>query len=63
VVGRADDDRVNVVAGEDLGVVARSEDVGVPQLFAVLEASVIAVGDGDEFDWPWPPAPMSAIWM
>ena len=50
VVGGADDDGVDVFAGQDLVVVAGGEDVVAPELLAVREAAVVAVGHGDEFD-------------
>ena len=50
VVGRGDDDGVDVFAGEDLVVVAGGEDVVAPELFGAGEAAVVAVGDGDELD-------------
>ena len=50
VVGGADDDGVDVFAGEDLVVVAGGEDVVAPELLAVREAAVVAVGHGDQLD-------------
>ncbi len=50
VVGRCDEDGVDVFAAEDLAIVAGGEDVGAPQLLGVGEAAVVAVGDGDELD-------------
>ena len=50
VVGRADDDGVDVFAGEDLVVVAGGEDVVAPELLAVREAAVVAVGHGNQLD-------------
>jgi len=47
VVGGGDEDGVDVLAGEDLAVVAGGEEVGAPQLFGVGEAAVVAVGGGD----------------
>ena len=55
VIGRGDDDGVDIFAGEDLAVVAGGEEVDIvgracsPEFFGVSEASVVAVGDGDEF--------------
>ena len=49
VVGRGDDDGVNVFARQDLAVVAGGEDVLPPELLAVLESSVVAVGNRDQF--------------
>jgi len=46
VVGRGDEDGVDVLAGEDFVVVASGEDVLAPELFGVGEAAVVAVGDG-----------------
>ena len=50
VVGSGDEDGVDVLAGEDLAVVAGGEEVVAPELFGVGEAAVVAVGYGDEFD-------------
>ena len=50
VVGRGDDDGVDVFAGEDLFVVAGGEEVVAPELFGAGEAAVVAVGYGDELD-------------
>jgi len=55
VVGSGDEDGVHVLAGEDLAVVASGEEVDIvggawaPELLAVGEATVVAVGCGDEF--------------
>jgi len=50
VVGGGDEDGVDVLAGEDLAVVAGGEEVGAPELFGVGEAAVVAVGGGDQLD-------------
>ncbi len=50
VVGRGDEDGVDVFAGEDFVVVAGGEDVLAPELFGVGEAAVVAVGDGNQLD-------------
>ncbi len=50
VIGRGDEDGVDVLAGEDLAVVAGGEEVRAPQLLRVGEAAVVAIGDGDELD-------------
>ena len=50
VVGCANDDGVNILAGEDLVVVAGGEDVVAPDFLAVGEAAVVAVGHGDQLD-------------
>ena len=50
VVGGGDEDGVDVLAGEDLAVVAGGEEVVAVDLFHVGEAAVVAVGDGDELD-------------
>ena len=49
VIGRADDDGVDVGASKNFLVVAGSEDVVAPEFLAVLQASVVTVGGGDEF--------------
>src|SRR5207302_2039653 len=50
VIGGANDDGVDVFADKNFVVVAGGEDVVAPELFAVSEAAVVAVGDGDQFD-------------
>ncbi len=50
VVGRGDDDGVDVFAGQDLFVVAGGEEIVAPELFGAGEAAVVAVGYGDELD-------------
>ena len=50
VVGRGDDHGVNIVAGEDLVVVAGREDVAAPDLFRVFKAAVVTVRGGNELD-------------
>jgi len=52
MVGGADDDRIDVLAGENVVVVAGGEDVVAPQFLAAGKAAVIAVRRGHEFD-PW----------
>ena len=48
VVGRPDDDGVDVRPGENFAIVARREDVVAPTFFGASEASVVDVGDGDK---------------
>ena len=50
VVGRRDQDGIDILARENLAVVAGGEDVRPPELLAVGQAAVIAIGHGDEFD-------------
>ena len=50
VVRGRHDHRVDVLAGEDLAVVARRLEVLAELLPALLEAPVVDVGDGDELD-------------
>ena len=50
VVGGADDDGVDVLAGQDLVVVAGGEDVVAPEFLGAREAAVVAVGDGHQLD-------------
>ena len=74
VVGRADDDGVNVFARQNLAVVARGKEVVAPKFLAVLKPAVVAVGHGHQLDsgnldglcgipWPRQPAPIRATWM
>ena len=55
-------------------VIASGEDVAAPHLFAARKPAVVAIGHGHELHagdlhggrvspMPWPPAPISAIWM
>jgi len=48
MVGRANDDGVDVLALQNLTVVARSKDVVAPEFLAVLEAAVVAIRHGNE---------------
>ena len=48
VVGRADDHRVNILARQNLVVVAGGEDVVAPEFLAVLQPAVVAVGHGHQ---------------
>ena len=50
MVGRGDEDGINILAGKDLTVIAGREEIGAPQLFAVGKAAIVAVGDGDQLD-------------
>lgn len=50
VVGRGDDDGVDVGAGQEFAVVAGGEDLLAESLFCVGEAAFVNVGDSDEFD-------------
>ncbi len=72
VVGSADDDGVDVLALEDLAVVACGEDPVAPEFADAGEATVVDVGCGGDFDTgvlegvadvalALPPAPMRAI--
>ena len=48
MVGRADDDGVDVFALQNLAVVAGGKDVIAPEFLAVLEAAVVAIRHGNE---------------
>ena len=48
MIGRADDDGVDIFARQDFFVIARGEDVVAPEFLAVLEASVVTIGHGNE---------------
>ncbi len=50
VVGRADDDGVDVFAFQDFAVVAGGEEVCAPEFLAVLEPAVVTVRNRDQFD-------------
>ena len=49
VIGRADNDRVNILASQDFVVVAGGEYVVAPEFFAARQPAVVAVGGGDQF--------------
>jgi hypothetical protein len=48
VARRGDDDGVDVLAREDLPVVARGHDVRTPAFLRAFEPPVVDVGDGDQ---------------
>ena len=54
VIGRGDQDSIDVLAGKDLAIVAGGEEIvsgsATPQLFGVSQAAVVAVGNGDQLD-------------
>ena len=50
VVGRGNDYRVNIFAGEDLVIVAGGEKIVTPDFFAMIETAVVAVGNGNQLD-------------
>ena len=49
VVGRPDDDGVDIFARQNLAVVASGEKIIAPEFLAMLEAAVIAIRHGYEF--------------
>ena len=49
VVGGADDDRIDILARQDLVVVARRKNVVAPEFLASRQPAVVAVGRGDQF--------------
>ena len=48
VIRRSDQDGVHVLAGQDLAIIPRGEEVRSPHLLAVGQSPVIAVGNGDQ---------------
>jgi hypothetical protein len=50
VIGRGDEDGVDIFSSENLAVVAGDEEIGAPELFCVGEAAVVTVCYCDEFD-------------
>jgi hypothetical protein len=50
VIGRGDEDSIDILTGKDLAIVARGEEVGTPQLSGMGQATVVTVGDGDQLD-------------
>ena len=49
MVGRADDDGVDVFARQHLAIVARGEELVAPDFAGAFQAAVVDIGDGDEF--------------
>ena len=47
MIGRADDNGVDVGARKDFAVVARGKQIGAPAFFRALEPAVVNVGDGN----------------
>ncbi len=52
VVRSCDDDGVDVFPGKNLAVVARGEYVRAPEFLAMIEPSLIAIGDGNQLVTP-----------
>src|SRR5262249_52782118 len=49
VVGCADDDGVDIFTREDFAVVASGEELVAPDFAGAFQASVVNIGDGDDF--------------
>jgi hypothetical protein len=50
VVRRTDNHGVDIFAGQNLVVVARGKDIVAPDLLAVRQPSVVAIGHGHQLD-------------